>query len=83
MTRKYNATYDDRMNPVERNSLLPRSAMMREFTQPTNICLVKIDHFRRMAQEVRLRIDREPRPPDGKQTCLRERRGGPGKNISG
>jgi hypothetical protein len=57
--------------------------MMREFTQPTNICLVKIDHFRRMAQEVRLRIDREPRPPDGKQTCLRERHGGPGKNISG
>jgi hypothetical protein len=35
------------------------AAMIRKFIQPMNVCLVKIDHFRKMAHGRRFHIDYE------------------------
>ena len=47
MRCKCNSTHHERMTHLSETAHFQAPAMIREFTQPTDVCLVKIDHFRK------------------------------------
>jgi hypothetical protein len=49
MRRKCNTTRHERMARLSETAHFESPATIRKFTQPTNFCLVKIDHFHKMA----------------------------------